>query len=490
MRAYRQYVAASEEAQSNGTFEFHNQDSSANRRQRRRSAVRPGSSHGRPPITPVSSSGTTSRRRPFSTPSERYLQNERLNLADLREAGSRMNGLSSEIRALLDNSAAHIRNPDHYLEECSGEAEVNRRIKKRKLDHEQSSPRIPEISYGRFGQTEAGKLKMEIFGCDGGITSSIKNMQEQQYPPENALEDGPSVYCTKREVCNMILQHPGSIPFCVSKIIVRAPMSGFDMPIQEGLVFMAMKHENMISHAAPYRPRYTPPGQDPNEAFLSTYGNDPSQAAREPYTWMTTAEQNQNQRNAATAEPLEPPYEGTFLDDDFLMIPRPCVTVTSANLGSVQATTHNFQSRHRRLTREMEELPHNFDTDTEAEDEVFGTTQTLGDPSEPGWGSAASRSRRPGHPWRNDKPSRIEIVPNQPGNYPENHLFLPPKPPHAKFFMEKASDSCSISFNPPISSRYVLLRLFSPAPGKNIDLQNISVYGFAGPRFFSAAGPI
>ena len=36
------------------------------------------------------------------------------------------------------------------------------------------------------------------------------------------------------------------------------------------------------------------------------------------------------------------------------------------------------------------------------------------------------------------------------------------------------------------SARYVLLKLFSPEGRTNVDLQNVSVFGFAGPRWFPA----
>jgi len=36
------------------------------------------------------------------------------------------------------------------------------------------------------------------------------------------------------------------------------------------------------------------------------------------------------------------------------------------------------------------------------------------------------------------------------------------------------------------SGRYILLKLWSPARDKNIDIQSIVVHGFAGPRFFPA----
>ena len=36
------------------------------------------------------------------------------------------------------------------------------------------------------------------------------------------------------------------------------------------------------------------------------------------------------------------------------------------------------------------------------------------------------------------------------------------------------------------SGRYVLVKLWSPQDHDNIDIQNVSVYGYAGPRFLPA----
>ena len=36
------------------------------------------------------------------------------------------------------------------------------------------------------------------------------------------------------------------------------------------------------------------------------------------------------------------------------------------------------------------------------------------------------------------------------------------------------------------SAKFVLLKLWSPQGQQNIDIQNVSVFGFAGPRYFPA----
>lgn len=57
--------------------------------------------------------------------------------------------------------------------------------------------------------------------------------------------------------------------------------------------------------------------------------------------------------------------------------------------------------------------------------------------------------------------------------------------PHAKFFIEKDKNKCTIRFDPPVSGRFILLKMWSPhrESGSNIDIQAVVARGFAGPRY-------
>jgi len=43
-----------------------------------------------------------------------------------------------------------------------------------------------------------------------------------------------------------------------------------------------------------------------------------------------------------------------------------------------------------------------------------------------------------------------------------------------------------VRFDPPVSGRFILLKMWSPhqTPGGNIDIQSVVVKGFAGTRYF------
>lgn len=58
--------------------------------------------------------------------------------------------------------------------------------------------------------------------------------------------------------------------------------------------------------------------------------------------------------------------------------------------------------------------------------------------------------------------------------------------PHARFFIEKKKSKCTIRFDPPVSGRFILLKMWGSQhdPGSNIDIQSVISRGFAGPRYF------
>lgn len=60
--------------------------------------------------------------------------------------------------------------------------------------------------------------------------------------------------------------------------------------------------------------------------------------------------------------------------------------------------------------------------------------------------------------------------------------------PLAKFHIEREKTKCTLRFDPPVSARFILLKMWSPhhGPSSNIDIQYVVAKGFAGPRYFPA----
>lgn len=171
-----------------------------------------GTSDSSPPAERLS-------RRRVLTPGERFMQDGR----------GRRSGLSTlldepfpPLRPLPAAESSSSMRPD--LE--AGHQSSRWSAKRRKLDSDDNREGPRGFSYGQHGQVVPGALKMEIASCDGGTYEP----EGESSWPENVLHNDSSVYCTKSDRCNLILRHRGETPFCLKKLIIKAPKVGFDAP--------------------------------------------------------------------------------------------------------------------------------------------------------------------------------------------------------------------------------------------------------------------
>lgn len=175
----------------------------------------------------------------------------------MQEAVNRLNQASSNISAALDPPARPIASHNVATQGHTREAAVNevnsQRAKRRKLNDGLLAKNFGP-NYGYRGQVVPGLLRMEIVFCDGGLHEYGKD----KYRPENVLRNDLSVYCTRSSKCDLVLRHEGGAPFSLSKLVIKAPETGFTAPIQEGMVFVAMDLEGLILKASRYTIRETP----------------------------------------------------------------------------------------------------------------------------------------------------------------------------------------------------------------------------------------
>ena len=147
-----------------------------------------------------------------------------------QHAVDRLTEASSSLHSLLGHRTPRLSSPDSHTRDYSGEAVVHmRRAKRRKLDGDPLSSSFKGFSYGYRGQVVPGKLKMEIFSCDGGLHTEAARHGTEYYS-ENVLRNDKSVYCTDSNNCNIIMCHQGKTSFCLDKLIVKAPERGFTSP--------------------------------------------------------------------------------------------------------------------------------------------------------------------------------------------------------------------------------------------------------------------
>ena len=85
--------------------------------------------------------------------------------------------------------------------------------------------------YGYHGQVAPGRLKMQIVSCDGGhLTEEQDLLAQRHYSPDNILWNDKSVYCTKKDKCNIIFRHTGETCFNMTKLMIKTPDCGFTAP--------------------------------------------------------------------------------------------------------------------------------------------------------------------------------------------------------------------------------------------------------------------
>ena len=207
-----------------------------------------------PQTPPTGSPMALQRRRRIVRPSERVARYR-----------SRMEAVDNTADAMEETSASIDRPPppiepsDIAIQEYMGEAQFHRetrwRAKRRKLDDGTYEEEAKTFSYGHNGQVVAGPLRLDIVSCDGGAYSEPHVGSSW---PQNVLLDDSSVYCTKSNRCNMLLKHVGGMPFSLTKLVIKAPRNGYDSPIQEGMIFVAMEEDKMLERTAPYEIRYSP----------------------------------------------------------------------------------------------------------------------------------------------------------------------------------------------------------------------------------------
>ncbi|KAF2785643.1 hypothetical protein K505DRAFT_261651 [Melanomma pulvis-pyrius CBS 109.77] len=450
--------------------------------------------------------------RPRATPSERYLRRSHARLRDMSaELDSTVDLLDSLSNVPVVNPfTATASRPRSPAADVDG---PRRQPKRRKLQHDPSSaPAYDGFRYGYRGQIVSGRLRMDIVSCDGGEYDKIHS--SGLYKIQNVLRNDKSVYCSERSRCNLLLKHRGEAPFALDKVVIRAPDRGFTAPIQEGLVFVSMSPDELLSGTAGYKIEYSAsPRSSPTPSSL---GDQLllQEAIDDPYVWDSSRPElvvtqlqpfgrsterilatqgrmyeEQRQRRAdhdEIAENCDDPAEEPFTSAAGISAPTPppfTVTTESDPESDENDDVPSAAIMADRLRRESRWRP---DSDDEDEHLLY--------PFPPPRRSYAldSLENYGGRRWRTDRdpiratrlrgPSRIEATDNV--SQLEGLIA-----PHAKFFIAKHKNKITIKFHPAVSGKYVLLKLWSPTHDGNIDIESVQFHGYSGPRFFPAMQP-
>ncbi|OAP61095.1 hypothetical protein AYL99_03296 [Fonsecaea erecta] len=479
-----------------------------------------------------------SRRRAFR-PSERLQRYQRERLGQSGRAAA----LEASVPPLSQSPASPT--------QSVGDRADRPRSKRRKLTDGTYQDDPETFSYGHNGQVVPGQLRLEIVSCDGGEYSD-PHIPIYSYP-QNVLLDDTSVYCTKSNKCNLLLKHVGGMPFTLTDIVVKAPRAGYDAPIQNGLIFVAMEDDNLLDRTSQYDVRWPPKiyrhqrhrrdGYRPSQEYMNSTRSplrsierprhlnnptapeegshleiplvpgfhvtvvDPSDGEEggeeppSPRPWQDVEdslrsyvdryrpvyggnERNDPWSNTSDSEGYEPdipPEAGEAGEtarlqrqqidlEDILAHRNRMLDLMRAQ--QIRESDEFFGSRNRESELDEDRSHSRRPTSSRNGTQAFAPTTGMTDPAYLSQErSEASSSKATLNGVAAGSSARVGVV------------------PHALFFINPNKSSTEIKFDPPVSGRYILVKLWAQCAHANIDIQAILAHGYVNPLQLLGAIP-
>ena len=395
----------------------------------------------------------------------------------------------------------------HFHSSESSEAEEDtrpRHAKRRKLNHHNVPAETKSYKYGHYGQVEPGRLKLDLYSCDGGV---LNERGPIYYGEHNILKHDQSVYCSKTPKCNIILRHHDRTDFCLEKLYIVAPNSGFTAPVKEGSVTVGMTVEELIAMtdlsvpavqarvprdpalanvnaerlsllesmrdpelsramAARQAGGFSPFGLDDDQRrdYTDYWSGSPGIEEGTPIDaegdWPPLQPTPRTQRNARSRYDGEEPQSAAILDSGLM--------VTMLQGG--EAAWPEDQTSPAVMADRVQRVQSAY-----LEDEEYEETRGM----DPRYASSYSRLRRG---LRNGAQRSREETPEPATETGSGSRGVTT----VKFRIKTGQSRLTIKFDPPVSGTCILLQLQGPPNGPNMDIQSVLASGYAGPRFFPA----
>ncbi|PIA92376.1 hypothetical protein CB0940_09776 [Cercospora beticola] len=410
-----------------------------------------------------------------------------------------------------------------------------RRPKRRRLDSEASVLPKQPIKYGHYGQVEPGKLKLDIVSCDGGEHRDPRHPQTY-LGSDNLLRHDKSVYCSDRPSSSIILQHADDTPFCLEKLHICGPEHGFTAPVREGLVYVAMTCKDLSKymdppqharlngvHTPPYRrrrPRVAPASE---RITLSDALRDPevsaaldrerSYADRADAAHDLAGESNNDHDddyyNFDRQDPdIHCDLPSVGADADYFAMTEDSLPVT---LLSDEEPGPEESSSQEVLDFRLHRLRHmrrRYEADNWDRDRARWAGIPREERSNDSWNlrrldAMMARTNMAGSPQQDELDERDNASQQgpEPGFGPSYYQpptddeaaggteyyddgLNDPNVTRARFHIRRGKYKVAIKFDPPVSGRFILLKLW--ANRSNVDVQSIIAKGYGGARFFPA----
>lgn len=271
----------------------------------------------------------------------------------------------------------------------------------------------------------------------------------------------------------------GETTFCLKKLVIKAPESGFTAPIQEGMIFVAMEADGLLPRTSQYQLRdYRPPEdlEETEEPRVTMRTSRPPRLAgdhdeaRQQTTYSMTEYRPTSRRRDSNGNRIVPPP----ISD---LVPRSLRYNNEAT--SIRGSSNpfpidlDFQSRPLQPTISPAE-PSDFAVITtcdspSSDEEELSSAATLADlyrrdhmpppyepsstdsDSEEGLERAMRRARDMGiSPSRVHRRHRRRAVPSRIEVADVNGKGDEVLQPHARFFIERERSVVTVKFDPPV----------------------------------------
>ncbi|KAJ3485310.1 hypothetical protein NLG97_g6844 [Lecanicillium saksenae] len=424
----------------------------------------------------------------------------------------------------------------------------NQRNKRRKVDEERYTHGVQSFRYGHYGQVEAGDLAMEMVSCDGGMFSNeLSYAAENILKDDSSVYCTKGNRCnivlrhrgsTAFMLSELVIKAPGSMnyshPYVYSSDPRHSASCSHPASVREGMVFITMDHDDVLHRTAQYQIQYAPStgggGSSSRDRVTFTNTDLRTRFNREPQQTVSISHNRDGTSTARTGRSYiygssnendvrtpQMPQEFTANQPDF-HISTECSDEeedpSSASLGFGGAPVSILR---RPPPNRIGTLPfeNDDDSDSDLDEDASGAFLPRG------MGSSSSTSHLRRHPANTSTTNLLNVnfehySPLTGGSSSSNsggggggssaladawdaHANATQEAiravgggallaPHARFYIEKKKSKCTIRFDPPVSGRFILLKMWSSHhdPGSNIDIQSVIARGFAGPRYFPA----
>lgn len=252
--------------------------------------------------------------------------------------------------------------------------------------------------------------------------------------------------------------------------------SFFLSSVREGMVFVSMQQDEVLSRTAQYQIQYAPMAKEPPQHRRNDDGREPRQTI--------SIRHHEDGSTTRTVRRAPPPRRE---EDDYRLAQMPPEFASGqSQLGvstecSDEDENEADSRRYRRPPNRIGSLPFESMDSDEDEDTNGGGDMSFNEfdlSFDAGRPQLEQPSMSLTEAWEAHTHASQEAIRAVGGG----EMLAP----HARFLIERRKSTCTIRFDPPVTGRFILFKMWNSHhdSSSNIDIQSVIAKGFSGPRYF------